>query len=53
MLNKLPVSPVLPALLVVKDITEIYGKNETILILISLKRYFLHLEKSIRNLSLP
>ena len=32
------------ALLVVKDIIVIYRKNEAILILISLKRYFSHLE---------
>ena len=41
------------AILVVKEIIVISGKNETILILISLKRYFLHPEKSIINLSLP
>ena len=40
------------AVLVVKDIIVIYRKNETILILISLKRYFSHPE-SILNLSLP
>ena len=39
--------------LVVKDIFVIFRKNETILILISLKRYFSHPEKSILNLSLP
>ena len=39
--------------LVVKDIIVIFSKNETILILISLKRYFLDPEKSILNLSLP
>ena len=33
--------------LVVKDIIVIFRKNETILILISLKRYFLYPEKSI------
>ena len=38
---------------VVKDTILIYRKNETILILISLKRYFLHPEKSILSLSLP
>ena len=32
--------------LVVKDIIVIFRKNETILILISLKRYFSHPEKS-------
>ena len=36
----------------VKDIIVVYRKNETILILISLKRYFSHLEKTILNLSL-
>ena len=36
----------------VKDIIVIYRKSETILILISLKRYFSHLETSILNLSL-
>ena len=43
------------AVLVVKDldINVIYRNNETILILISLKRYFSHPEKSILNLSLP
>ena len=41
------------AVLVVKDIIVIYRNNETILILISLKRYFPHSEKSILNLSLP
>ena len=35
------------AVLVVKDIIVIYRKNETILVLISLKRYFSHPEKSI------
>ena len=38
------------AVLVVKDIIAIYKKNETILILISLKRYFSHHEKPILNL---
>ena len=38
-------------LLVVKDIIVIFRKNETILILINLKRYFSHPEKSILNLS--
>ena len=38
MLNKLPV--LMQSVLVVKDIIVIYRKNETILILISLKRYF-------------
>ena len=38
------------AVLVVKHIIAIYRKNETILILISLKHYFLHPEKSILNL---
>ena len=38
--------------LVVKDTIVIFRKNETILILIGLKRYVLHLEKSILNLSL-
>ena len=37
------------AVLVVKDIIVNYRKNETILILISLKRYFSHPEKSILN----
>ena len=32
------------AILVVKDIIVIYRKNEAILIVISLKRYFSHLE---------
>ena len=41
------------AVLVVKDIIVIYRKNETISILISLKRYFSHPEKSILNSSLP
>ena len=50
MLNKLPW---LDAALVVKDIIVIFRKNETILILISLKCYFSHPEKSILNLSLP
>ena len=36
----------------VKDITVIFRKNETILILISLKRYFSHPEKSILKYSL-
>ena len=39
--------------LVVKDIIVIFIKNETIFLLISLKRYFLHPEKAILNLSLP
>ena len=39
--------------LVVKDSIVIFRKNETILILISFKRYFSHPEKSILNLSLP
>ena len=34
---------------VVKDTIEIFIKNETMLILISLKRYFSHLEKSLLN----
>ena len=38
---------------VVKDIIVIFTKIETILILISLKRYSSHPEKSILNLSLP
>ena len=38
---------------VVKDIIVIFRKIETILILIGLKRYFSHPEKSILNLSLP
>ena len=38
---------------VIIDIIMIYRKNETIFILISLKRYFSHPEKSILNLSLP
>ena len=37
----------------VNDIIVIYRKNEIILILISLKRYFSHPEKSILNLSFP
>ena len=37
---------------VVKDIIVIFRKIKTILILISLKRIFLHPEKSILNLSL-
>ena len=41
------------AVLLVKDIIVIYRKNKTILILINLKRYFSHPEKSILNLSLP
>ena len=41
------------AVLVFKDIIVIYRNNETILVLISLKRYFPHPEKSILNLSLP
>ena len=40
------------AVLVVKDTIVIYQKNEIILILISLKQYFSHPEKSILNLSL-
>ena len=40
------------SVLVVNDIIVIYRKNETILILISLKRYFPHPEKSILNLTL-
>ena len=40
------------AVLVVNDIIVIYRKNETILILISLKRYLSHPENSILNLSL-
>ena len=47
MLNKLPV------VFVFKDIIVIFRKIKTILILISLKRYFSHPEKSILNLSLP
>ena len=43
MLNKLPRPN---AVLFVKDIIVVYRKNETILVVISLKRYFLHLEKS-------
>ena len=39
--------------LVVKNINVIFRKNETILILISLKSYFSHPEKSMLNLSLP
>ena len=39
------------AILVVKDFIVIYRQNETILILISLKCYFTHPEKSILNLS--
>ena len=50
MLNKLPVSM---QYLVVKDIIVIYRKNEIILILINVKRYFSHLEKSTFNISLP
>ena len=38
---------------VVKDSIVIYRKNENILMLISLKRYFSHPEKSILKLSLP
>ena len=38
---------------VVKDIIVIFRKIKTILILISFKRYFLHHEKPILNLSLP
>ena len=41
------------AVLEVKDIIVIFRKKETILILISLKRYFLHPEQAILNLSLP
>ena len=41
------------ALLVVTDIIVIYRNNETISILISLKRFFSHPGKSILNLSLP
>ena len=37
------------AVLVVKDIIVIHRKNGTILILISLKRYFSHPEKSVLN----
>ena len=37
---------------VVKDIIEIFIKIKTIMILIGFKRYFLHPEKSILNLSL-
>ena len=37
----------------VKDSIVIYRKNETILILMRLKCYFPHPEKSILNLSLP
>ena len=36
-----------------QDIIVIYRKNETILILISLKRYLSYPEKSTLNLSLP
>ena len=39
--------------LVVKDSIVICNKNEIIWILISLKRYFSHPDKSILNLSLP
>ena len=39
--------------LVVKDIIVIFKKNETILTLISSKRYFSHLEKVILSLNLP
>ena len=35
------------ALLVVKDIFVSYGKNENILFLLSLKRYFCHPKQSI------
>ena len=38
---------------VVKDITVIFRKIKTILILVSFKRYFSHPEKSILNLRLP
>ena len=38
---------------VVKDITVIYRKTETILILISLQRYFSYPVESILNLGLP
>ena len=38
---------------VVKDIIVIFRKIKTIMILISLKHYFSHPEKSILNLSLP
>ena len=41
------------AVLVVKDIIVIFRKNETTIILISLKCYFSQPEKSILNLSLP
>ena len=37
------------ALLVVKDIFVSYRKNETILFLLSLKRYFCHPKQSILN----
>ena len=49
MFNKLPGSI---QHLMVKDIIVIYRKNETILILISLKRYFSHPKKSIFKSSL-
>ena len=48
MFNKLPES-----MLIIKDIIVIYSKNESILILISSKRYFSHPKKSILNLSFP
>ena len=47
MLNKFP------CVLVFKDIIVIYRKNETILNLFSLERYFSIPEKSILNLCLP
>ena len=44
---------VIDVVLVVTDIIVIFRKNDTILILISLKRYFSHPEKSILNLRFP
>ena len=38
---------------VVKNITVVFRKNETILIVISLKLYYSHPEKAIPNLSIP